>query len=163
MLQTYQFAETTPNAPGTVASSKPVTGSLGLAGVCADLSQWSALSIEANLIGATGGTLDIFIQYNPSGDRLNWIDYGHFGQLAAGAGALKQVVSVSTGAQNTTLATVGFNLSPALAASTFPGGAWADAFRLVFVAGAGTSAGAAITINITGQRAINESRGAFSS
>ena len=152
MIQIYSFQETSPNAAGTVASSQPVKGSLGGPGVASDLSQWSALNIEANLVGATGGTLDVFIQYNPSGDRVTWFDYGHFAQLAAGAASARFVASVAIGAQNTTLATIGTNLNPLLAAGTIPGGAWGDAFRLVFVAGAGTTAGAPVAINIVGQR-----------
>ena len=151
MIQTWTFNETTPNAAGTVASSKP-TGGVGLPGVAAGLDEFTSLSIEANLIGATGGTLDVFIQYNPSGDRVSWIDYAHFNQLAAGAGVLKVVASCATGAQNLTLVTVGTNLSPLLAAGTVLGGGWGDAFRLVFVAGAGTTAGAAIQVIIAAQR-----------
>lgn len=153
MIQVFSFSETSPSAPGTVASSQKVIGALGgILGVASDLSQYSSLSVEANLVGATGGTLDVYIQYNPSADRANWYDFVHFTQLAAAAAALSYVASFATGAQNLTLAAVGKNLSPALATNTSLGGGWGDAFRLLFVAGAGTSAGALITVNVTGQR-----------
>lgn len=151
MINIFTFSETTPSAPGTVASSRSVGSSLGPAGVAADLSQYSGLIVEANLVGATGGTLDVYVQFSTD-EGTTWYDYAHFTQLAGGATAVSYVFSAATGAQNLTLATVGKNLNPALASGTVVGGSWGDRMRLVFVAGGGTTAGAAITVNIVGQR-----------
>ena len=38
---------------------------------------------------------------------------------------------------------------------TFLGGAWGDRFRLVMVAGSGTTAGALVSVRIVGQRTAN--------
>jgi hypothetical protein len=155
MLTLFTFTETTPGAAGTVASSQPVSGSVGPPGIATgQLDDYSALYIDASLVGATGGTLDVFLQNSPD-QGATWFDYAHFTQLAAGGGAVTAVASVAIGAQNLTLSTVGKNLSPALAAGTVLGGAWGDRFRLVFVAGGGTSAGAAIVVRICGQRLFN--------
>ena len=47
--------------------------------------------VDADLIGATGGTLDIYLQrlIKPGA----WTDWLHFAQLAAGAGAIKQLIA----------------------------------------------------------------------
>jgi len=103
------------------------------------------LSIFSTLQGATGGTLDVYIQYSPDGGTT-WVDYAHFPQLAAGAGATSRVWSASKNAQQTTLTSVGTGASPALGANTIVGGDWGDRLRVVAVAGASTSAGALQTL-----------------
>ena len=127
---------TSANAAGTVAG----TAVYGVAG-------YSALVIYAELTGATGGTLDIYLQDTPDGGTT-WVDYAHFPQIAAGAGVILRRWAVADGAQQTTLATVGKGTSPALAANTIVGGPWGNGFRVVSVAGAGTSAGAAQVIKL---------------
>ncbi len=154
MISLFTFNETSPSAPGTVASSQAVSLSSGPAGVASgQLDDYQALYIDAALQGATGGTLDVFMQNSPD-QGVTWFDYAHFAQLAAGAAALIAVASVSAGAQNLTLTTVGKNLSPVLAAGSVLGGAWGDRFRLVMVAGAGTTVGAPVVIRILGQRTM---------
>jgi hypothetical protein len=151
MIGIYRFAETSPSSPATVASSQPVVGSLSTAGVAAQLDLWNGLFVEAVLQGATGGTLDVYIQNSPD-EGATWYDYAHFAQVAAAASSSSSVFSVSSGAQNLTLVTVGKNLSPALPAGTVVGGPWGDRFRLVMVAGTGTTAGAPVLVTIVGQR-----------
>jgi hypothetical protein len=58
---------------------------------------------------------------------------------------------VDTGA-NTTITTVGTGTSPVLAANTFLGGHPGNQVRALYVAGAGTAAGAAQSIEITAWR-----------
>lgn len=152
MLTILVFNETSPSAPGTIASSQVVSGTAGPSGVATQqLDDYQALSFEVVLMGATGGTLDVYVQNSPDMGS-SWYDYIHFAQLAAGAGTFRYVASCASGAQNLALQTVGFNLTPALAAGTAVGGAWGDRFRLVMVAGAGTSAGAPVQMRILGQR-----------
>lgn len=152
MLAILTFNETSPNAPATVASSQPVQGSAGPPGIAtAQLDDYQAILIEAVLQGATGGTLDVYIQNSPD-QGVTWYDYAHFAQLAGGAGVTRAVASCATGAQNLSLTTVGVNLTPALAVNTVLGGAWGDRFRLVMVAGGGTTAGAPVQVRIVGQR-----------
>jgi hypothetical protein len=106
---------------------------------------YRSMFIYASIQGATGGTLDIYLQVTPD-SGTTWVDYAHFPQIAAGAAAIKRVWAVTKQAQQTTLATVGTGTTPALAANTIVGGEWGSQIRVVFVAGAGTSAGASQTI-----------------
>src|SRR5262249_6183355 len=69
----FSLTFTSPGAPGTVA--QPPTLGLGA---------YKSLSIFSMLQGATGGTLDVYLQYSPDGGTT-WVDYAHFPQVAAGA------------------------------------------------------------------------------
>lgn len=152
MLTILTFNETSPSAPGTIASTQAVSGTAGPSGIATQqLDDYQALSFEAVLTGATGGTLDVFIQNSPDMGST-WYDYVHFATLTAGASTVRYVASVASGAQNLALQTIGTNLLPALAPATAIGGAWGDRFRIVMVAGAGTSAGAVVQLRIVGQR-----------
>lgn len=110
-----------------------------------DLGRYRSMLVYASLQGATGGTLDVYLQGSPDGGTT-WVDLVHFAQLAAGAAALYRVCAISKAGQQTTLTAVGTGSSPALAAGTVVGGDWGDRLRVVHTAGAGTSAGAAQTI-----------------
>jgi hypothetical protein len=127
---------TSPASATTVAQT-PVTG----------LGPYRSMIVFANIQGGTGGTLDIYIQFSPD-SGTTWVDYAHFAQLAAGAAAITRMFAVSKSGQQTTLQTVGTGTSPALAASTIVGGDWGDRLRVVAVAGASTSAGAAQVISL---------------
>lgn len=150
MLSEFVFSETSPAAPGTVASSQVVSGSKGSPGILAGaLDDFLAMSFVAQLVGATGGTLDVYVQYSPNAGTT-WVDYVHFTQLAAGAGAV--TYTANTGAPTTTTTAVGTGTAPALAAGTVTGGPWGDQMRLLMVAGAGTTAGATVTVRVVAQR-----------
>lgn len=128
------FSGTTASSGGTAAQT-PVT----------DLGDYASMTVYAKLAGPTGDTLDAYIQYSPDGGTT-WVDYAHFAQQAAAAATNYKTFSVSRGAQQTTITTVGINTTPALAANTVVGGSWGDRLRVVFVSGASTSAGAAVQI-----------------
>lgn len=132
------IAATSPTAAGTEAG--PTAANLG---------RYRSIAIVATLQGATGGTLDVYLQWSPD-EGTTWVDYAHFPQLAAGAAVSTRVWTVSRAAQQLTLTTVGSGLTPALAANTIVGGEFGDRLRVVFVAGGGTSAGAAQSILIVG-------------
>ena len=111
----------------------------------------------AALVGATGGALDVYLQRaigEPGSET--WVDWLHFTQLTAGATAIKYFASCGPGAQVNTLVTVGYGTSPVLAAGTFTGGHPGDAVRALYVAGASTSVGAAVAINITAWRSPHQ-------
>jgi hypothetical protein len=76
----------------------------------------------------------------------------HFAQLLAAATAVKYEASVSLYSTITVPTTVGKGASPALAAGKSLNGPFSDRARLWMVAGAGTSAGAAVKVTICGQR-----------
>lgn len=106
------------------------------------------LVIDATLLGGTGGTLDIYLQRKIAADT--WRDWIHFPQIAA-ATAKKYTVTI-TGEGATIVETGGgSDAAPgvALAANTAVNVIPGDVVRIVFVAGASTSAGASNSITIT--------------
>ena len=154
MISPLIFSETSPNAPGTAVSSQPVQNVTGPypPGVATPIDDSDALDILAELVGATGGTLDVYVQCSPDGG-LNWTEIAHFAQLANGAAAVKYQAPISLYTNLTQPVVVGKNLVPALAVNTVVNGAFSDRVRLLFVAGAGTTAGAAVKVTVTPQRA----------
>jgi hypothetical protein len=151
MIGQFLFSEVSPSAAGTAASSKPVTGgpSDSPAGVAFPLRNYDSIEIEAELVGATGGTLDVYVQ--SSDDNLVWYDTVHFAQLTAAAGAIIYRTALSRYATAAAAPTaVGKNLTPALAVATSLQNGFGDHLRLVMVAGSGTTAGAAILVRMTG-------------
>ena len=148
------FSETSPSAPGTVASSQTVTSAANYLppGVAGPVDDYEALDIVAELVGASGGTLDIYVQTNPTDDNANWFDLVHFTQLTNGNAAVKYQAPISLYNNAIVPVVVGKNLSPALAAGASINGAFGSRLRLVMVAGSGTSAGAAVKVTVAGQR-----------
>lgn len=141
MSEGHVFSDTSPAAADTAVSASKAGA----------LQRFGALTIIATLTGATGGTLDVYLQVSPDAG-VTWYDYAHFAQLAAGAAAITKVITVSRAGQQTGIPTVGTGLSPALAANAVVGGDFGDMMRVLFVAGAGTSAGAVQTIKVIGTR-----------
>lgn len=135
----------------TISDTSPAAASTAVGSSVTGLSLYPYLRIDADLVGATGGTLDIYLQ------RLIkpgfWSDWLHFAQLAAGAAAIRYS-AVACHALSTTITTNnrGTDAAPgvSLAAATFVGGHPGDVVRAVYVAGASTSAGAVVTVDITG-------------
>lgn len=152
-ISTWTFSETTPSAAGTAVSVNAITGEdgMGTAGILSSpaLTNADVIRVKANLIGATGGTLDVYVQTSCN-EGATWDDQVHFAQLGAGAGAVIQVCSIAKGALTPT--TIGSGTSPALAAGTAVQGTWGSQWRLLFVAGTSTSAGAAIKVTVSALR-----------
>jgi hypothetical protein len=118
------------------------------------LDRYQRVSIDAVLTEATGGVLDVYLQrlLYRSGATEVWADWCHFAQLAAGTTSYcYHCVGQITAAD---IVTVGHgtaaDATPALAADTHIGGHPGAELRLVFVAGASTSAGASQTIYVFG-------------
>jgi len=135
-------------ATGTLSGTSPASASTAVGVTLTGLGPYRSMSIYAALTGATGGTLDVYLQYSPDGGTT-WVDYAHFAQLAAGASTVYRVWNVSKCQQQTTIQTVGTGTSPALSGTTIIGGDWGDRLRVVYVAGASTSLGASQTILVT--------------
>lgn len=135
----------------TIADTSPAAASTAVGTVLSGLGDYPLLRVDAELVGAAGGTLDVYLQ------RLIkpgvWTDWLHFAQLAAGAAAVRYSVIAGHGLL-TTIGTSnrGSDATPAvaLAAATFAGGHPGDVVRAVYVAGTSTSAGAAVVIDING-------------
>jgi hypothetical protein len=150
----FVFIEMSPSAPGMVASSLPVQGSASWApaGVAAGgLDDYDAIGIDVDLQGATGGTLDVYLQQSPD-QGVNWYDIVHWPQLLAAASPIRYGSPISQSTTTTAPTVIGKNLTPALAAGAVVNGAFSDRMRLVMVAGSGTSAGAPVVVRLSPQR-----------
>lgn len=101
--------------------------------------KFNYMGLIANLVGHTGGTLDVYLQDSPDGGTT-WFDCVHFTQLAAGVSRVERAGVQASGG---TLATIGQGTlaapGVALAAGSVAGGPWASLMRLVAVTGSGTS------------------------
>lgn len=140
----FKITGTSPAAAGTAIVGNVLTA----------LDRYDWFTIDAALVGATGGTLDVYLQRRVALDSADevtgaiWADWLHFTQLASGATAVKY--SLQTGFDKT-ISTVAHGTdasagTPVLAAASFVGGHPGQAIRCVCVAGASTSAGAALAI-----------------
>lgn len=150
MTETFDLSGTSPAA----ASTAELASASGLA-------KFSAIRVDAVLVGATGGALDVYIQRKIAPNV--WVDWLHFAQLAAGASAIAYSLTVATGNLGTvvngtpsgTMAAIttrgnDATPSPGLAAGTVDLNHPGNMVRAVCVAGASTSAGAALKIMVTG-------------
>lgn len=138
----------------TIADTTPASASTAVGSSAYGLSRYRCIRIEANLIGATGGALDVYLQRKLD-DNL-WADWCHFAQIAAAGAAVRytltaDIVNATAGAITATT-TSGNDATPSvtLAANNFLAGHPGDAIRAVYVAGASTSAGAAARFTIIG-------------
>lgn len=106
------------------------------------------LVIDANLLGGTGGTLDVYLQRKLASN--SWADWIHFPQIAAGT-AKRYTVTITGEGSSIVEVGVGTDAAPgvALAANTAVNVIPCGDVRVVFVAGGGTSAGASNTVKIT--------------
>lgn len=139
--------------PKKITDTSPASASTAAGDTVNGMGAFDAITILATLTGATGGTLDVYLQSSWDGGTT-WYDLVHFTQLAA-AGAARTYKA--TLALSTTITTVGKGSvgtpGVALAANTVAAGHWGDQIRAVYVAGVGTSAGAAQLIEIFGSNA----------
>lgn len=130
-------------ATSSVGSAASVVGPNGAALSGDYLSGYYSMAVTANLQGATGGTLDVYLQVSYD-SGATWVDYAHWTQLAGSAGAVSYI-STHTRAKSQALATAP---SHSLTANSTADGEWGTQARLFFTAGAGTSAGAVQTVVI---------------
>lgn len=139
-LKELLLQDTSPAAASTVAST---------VGLVTGLDQFDWFTIDALLQGGTGGTLDVYLQRFVA--SLNeWRDWIHFAQLASGASAVRYVLDSSWGQSG--IVTVGQGTSPVIAVATQANLHPGQKARLLFTAGASTSAGAVQKVVLTGWR-----------
>lgn len=131
----------------TIEGTTPASASTAIGTTIAGLERFDFFMIDADLVGATGGALDVYLQREIAPNV--WRDWLHFPQLASGAAAVSYTVPTNGEADIYTVGTgTDSTASPALAADSFVGGHPGNRLRAVYVAGASTSAGADITIRI---------------
>ncbi len=133
--------------PLPVGATSPAAASTVANTAAGGFSRFQSLTFIATLAGGTGGTLDVYVQH--SADNVTFYDYVHFAQLAAGAASVTYSYAP---ALNDTISTIGKNTTPVLAAGTAAGGHPFDFLRVLYVAGASTSAGAAQSVKVLGVR-----------
>jgi hypothetical protein len=110
---------------------------------------YSTCSFMATVQGATGGTLDIFVQTRfkqKAAPGFFWVDTAHLTQLAAAAAQTTVAFTLTRWSPTTSAITANLNIAsgtPLLAAATVVPGLLGDQLRIVYKTGAGTSAGAA--------------------
>lgn len=144
-----------------LSGTSPATASTAVLASASGMGNHLAVRVDALLVGATGGALDVYIQRKVAPDL--WVDWLHFPQLAAGASAIVYSATVQAGnlgsvVNNTPSATLAAittrgtdsTPSPGLAAGTIDLNHPGNQIRVVCVAGASTSAGAALRITVTG-------------
>lgn len=130
---------------GTISDTSPATAITAAGDTVGGCKHYDWFTVDAALVGATGGTLNVYLQ------RLvgaTWVDWLRLPELAAGAAAIRYVIDSKT--QEEGPVTVGSGTTPALTAGGFSCAHPGDQVRALYVAGASTSAGAAIVITITG-------------
>lgn len=132
----------------TITATSPANGTAAATGYV-KVDRFGAVRVVGVLQGATGDTLDVYLQASWD-NGTTWFDIGHFAQLAAAAAVTTKTVTYAREQQNTTTVAIGSGASPALAANTFLGGEFGGLIRAYFVPGASTSAGASQTIHILG-------------
>jgi hypothetical protein len=149
MIATADLSGTSPAAP---SAGTPTIGAIASQAATNSFAAdaYESITIEATLQGATGGTLDVYIQTSPD-QGVTWTDYIHFPQIAAAATAV--TYRANPNAWLGTINVVGKDLVPALAANTIAGGLPGDRLRVLYVAGSGTSAGALQKIRVFGVHA----------
>jgi hypothetical protein len=142
----YTITGTSPAAPGTAVLTKAAASTSDT--TITGLDNFTTCVIHAQLVGATGGPLDVYVQ--SSIDGSSWYDVVHFTQLGAGAGAVRYFASVNRFPAGTpAIRTVNTaDATPALGANSLVSEGLGNALRIVCVAGALTSASASLTFII---------------
>jgi hypothetical protein len=136
---------TSPAAPSTVVGATSATR-IGMFSTC-------AVYVAAR--GATGGPLDIYIQTLFKQTNVSpgmWVDVAHLPQQAAAGALTGYTFTLTRWSSNAAAIFTPVNTvagTPALAVNTIVPGILGYQLRVVFVAGASTSAGAAQTILVT--------------
>lgn len=105
--------------------------------------RYDAMLVVGNLVGLTGGTLDVYLQDSFDGGTT-WYDALHFTQVTA-AGTKKEAYTLTstTGATTIGIGTAG-TPGVALAVATARPAPWGPLMRVVSVSGSGTSGSAAV-------------------
>lgn len=143
----------------TITGTSPAAaGQAAVGNAATTLDQYDDFSVTASLVGATGGTLDVYLQRRVDNAGTVWADWIHFPQLAAGAAAVVYAAAAmpppaATATVIGTTAQNGTTGAPALAVNTVVGGHPGDAVRVLCVAGASTTVGAAVAVYIKGVKA----------
>jgi hypothetical protein len=115
---------------------------------------YESIDVVAEIKGATGGALAVYLQISPDGG-INWFDIIAWPSASASATIVYYQSPLSQATTTGVTSVVGKNLSPALpsgANGAVINGSFGDRARLVMVAGSSTSAGAPVIVRLSAQR-----------
>jgi hypothetical protein len=118
----------------------------------ADLEHYDFLVIDAKVVGATGGTTDVYLQKLVATSPDVWIDWLHLPQVAAGATKVFNVASDYLADPYPALVGTGTDdaATPTLEAGVLAHGHPGCCLRLVTVTGSGVTASAVMSVWING-------------
>lgn len=140
---------------GTLTVTSPSTAGTTISGtVAGNFQQCDVTTVTAILTGATGGTLDVLLQFRVAPNI--WVDWAHFAQLtAAQAKTVYQFSCGGTGewimfgsSVSTDATVTGTPIAADVNTNMQPSGP----IRVVFISGVGTTLGASQTIIINSFR-----------
>jgi hypothetical protein len=133
----------------TVSATSPATASTVIAGVFRGLREYDWFTVDAHLIGATGGALDVYLQRKVADDV--WVDWLHLPQKAAASAATRHTIDARSVEDGPVVVGIGTDATatPSMAAGKLACAHPGDEVRVVLVAGASTSVGAAQVVRIT--------------
>jgi hypothetical protein len=130
-----------------ITGTSPASATSGIIGAAIlGLSGFDWFTIDAIIIGGTGGTIDVTLQRkigNVQGVAVDlWVDWLHFPQVAAGVTTKFCAISGASSTIQVVGSVAAAAFTATLAANTFVGGHPGDQLRAVSTAGASTTAGA---------------------
>lgn len=135
---------------GPIATSgAPSTTTIPVGGAIFALSHYEKLAFIFEIVGPTGGTVDVYLQKRIAANK--WVDYCHVPQVAAVT--TKRYESSQFDASTITDSGVGDDTptaTPVIAANTIVPGHPGEAVRLVLVTGAGVSVAGSVTLYVQG-------------
>lgn len=136
----------------TISDTSPASASTAIGDVMPGLADYDWFTVDASLVGATGGTLDVYLQrmVGDPATSTTWVDWLHFPQLAAGASAVRYTIDSRTIEEGPIA--VGSGTTPVIAAGALTCAHPGNQVRALYVAGTSTSAGAAVSIVIQAWR-----------
>lgn len=136
----------------TITDTSPASASTAVGTVILNqVEDYDDIKLLLTVQGGTGGVLDVFVQ---AFDGTTWTDLVHLPQLADGAASVVRSVSLSrreASPATTSSVVVGQGATPTIAADTVVVGDFGQRLRFAFIAGVGTSAGAAQTLVVIGK------------
>lgn len=142
----------------SLTSTSPASATTSIGATVEGLADYHSLLVMASIQGATGGTLDIVLQVSPDAETVSsgtrrWVDKIRYPQLAASAAATTRIVGLSRGEGSGATPLVGAfhtTTTTAIGVNSVNLGDFGRAMRVIYIAGASTSAGAEQTIEVYG-------------
>jgi hypothetical protein len=136
---------------GTITANSPAAPGVAHTATQAGFAKWENVFCIGELLGATGGGLNVRIQDKPDSAAADFYDLLAFNTvplLTAAAEAIQRMHVCLTGVPNK----IGKNDAPRLTPGTCVGGMFGDVWRVSFEALTGTSAAASQTVKFYGTK-----------